>query len=261
MKKGICLGCLPGNRPLEERFALAADAGFQGVELGTLEDDAARADARAAAARVGVELPSIMASGHWKYPLSSPDAETRRQGIQNIRDSVDTAVAVGATHVLVVPAVVRADQSYEETWELSLASLRELAPYAQDHGICLAVENVWNRFLLTPREMEQYLALINSPDVGLYFDCGNILNYGFPEQWIRDLASRLMKVHVKDFDSNTRQFRHLLQGSVNWAAVRAALAEANYDDYLTVELPLYPNYGDQMVYDSSNQLDRIIAGA
>lgn len=260
MKKGICLGCLPRDLSLAERFLLARDAGYDGVEIGTLEDADERTAAKEAADAAGIELPSIMASGHWKTPLSSGDEETRQQGVQNLRDSIDTAVAVGATHVLVVPAVVQADQPYQETYDLALQSLRELAPYGVEQGIYIAVENVWNKFLLTSREMEQFLAEVDSPQVGLYFDCGNILNYGFPEQWIRDLGNRLMKVHVKDFDANTRQFRHLLQGSVNWIEVRQALLEVGYDDYITVELPLYPSFPDQMVYDSSNQMTRIIEG-
>ena len=261
MKKGICFGCLPRDWTVEEKLALAARAGYHGVEINTLEDAAARAQFRDAAAAAGVELPSVMASGHWQNPLSSPDEEVRQKGLANIRASVDTAVAVGASVVLVVPAVVNDTQPYGEAYEISLRSLRELAPYAAEHGIRLGVENVWNRFLLTPREMEGYLTEVAAPNVGLYFDCGNILNYGHPQAWIRELGHRIIKVHVKDFDSNLRQFRHLLQGSVNWKEVRAALAEIGYDDYLTVELPQYPVYPDQMAIDSSNHLDRIIAGA
>ena len=260
MKKGICIGSLPKDWSLEDRLALAARAGYHGVEIGTLEEPAERERAAAAARAAGVELPSIMASGHWANPLSSPDEETRRNGIQNIRDSVDTAVAVGASVVLVVPAVVNDTQLYRDAYAVSLRSMRELAPYAAERGVRLGVENVWNRFLLTPREMRQYLDELDAPNVGLYFDCGNILNYGYPQTWIREMGDRIIKVHVKDFDVNTRQFRHLLQGSVNWAEVRAALREIGYDDYLTVELPLYPTYGDQMVIDSSHHLDRIIAG-
>jgi len=162
--------------------------------------------------------------------------------------------------VLVVPAVINDTQLYSEAYDISLRSMREVAPYAAERGIRLGVENVWNRFLLTPREMRGYLDDLGSPNVGLYFDCGNILSYGFPQTWIRELGDRIVKVHVKDFDSNTRQFRHLLQGSVNWKAVRQALRDVGYDDYMTVELPLYPSYPDQMVIDSSHHLDRIIEG-
>jgi len=201
-----------------------------------------------------------MASGHWKFPLSSADEETRRQGLANIRASVDTARAVGATTVLVVPGVVNETQAYAETYEIALRSMRELAGYAEEHGIRLGVENVWNRFLLSPREMGQFLNEIGSRSVGLYFHCGNILAYGYPQLWIRELGPSLVKVHVKDFDSSTRQFKQLLQGSVNWKEVRSALREVGYDDYLTAELPLYPAYPDQMVFDTAAHIGRIIGG-
>lgn len=260
MRKGICIGCLPKDWSLEEKFALAARAGYHGVEVNGLEDPVERERTASAARAAGIELPSVMGLGHWQNPLSSDNEEVRRRGLQNIRGSIDTAVAVGAAVVLVVPAVINDTQLYRDAYAISVRSLRELASYASERSIRLGVENVWNRFLLTPREMRQYLDEVGAPNVGLYFDCGNILNYGYPQTWIRELGDRIIKVHVKDFDVTTRQFRHLLQGSVNWAEVRRALAEVGYDDYLTVELPLYPAYPDQMVTDSSRHLDRIIAG-
>lgn len=260
MKRGICVGCLPKDLSLEEKFGLAKRAGFDGVEINTLEEAGEREEAARLASRAGIEIPSVMASGHWKFPLSSDDEETRQAGLANIRASVDTARAVGASTVLVVPGVVNETQSYGSVYETALRSMRELAPYAESRGVRLAVENVWNRFLLTPREMGQFLAEINSPSVGLYFDCGNILAYGFPQVWIRELGTSILKVHVKDFDLGTRQFRQLLQGSVNWKEVRAALLEIGYDDYVTVELPAYNVYPDQFVIDTCAQLGRILAG-
>jgi hexulose-6-phosphate isomerase len=260
VKKGICIGCLPKDWPLEERLALAARAGYHGVEINGLEDPDERERTAAAARAAGIELPSVMGSGHWQYPLSSPDEQVRQEGLRQIRNSVDTAVAVGASVVLVVPAVINDTQLYGDAYAISVRSLRELAAYASDRGIRLGVENVWNRFLLTPREMRQYLDEVAAPNVGLYFDCGNILSYGYPQTWIRELGDRLIKVHVKDYDVPTRQWRNLLQGSVNWKEVRAALLEVAYDDYLTVELPAYPTCPDQLAIDSSLHLDRIIRG-
>ncbi|MBI3911835.1 MAG: sugar phosphate isomerase/epimerase [Armatimonadetes bacterium] len=260
MKKGICIGCLPRDASLAEKLRLAKRAGYDGVEINTLASAAEREEYAALAREIGIELPSVMASGHWQYPLSSDNEETRQAGLANIRASVDTAAAVGAATVLVVPGVVNDTQPYASAYEIALRSVRELAPYAAARRIRLGVENVWNRFLLSSREMGQFLAEVNSPAVGLYFDCGNIMAYGYPQLWLRELRQWLLKVHVKDFDTNTRQFRHLLQGNVPWKEVHAALVEADYHDYLTVELPPYPAYGDQMVFDSARQLDRIIAG-
>src|SRR5262249_10581734 len=197
---------------------------------------------------------------HWSNPLSSPDEDVRQKGLANIRQSVETALACGATTVLVVPGVVQPEQPYAQTYALALKSMRELAGFAGERGIRLGVENVWNRFLLTPMEMGRFLDEIGSPHLGLYFDCGNILAYGYPQQWIRELGSRLVKVHVKDFESNTRQWKYLLQGSVDWKAVRAALTAVGYDDYLTAEMAPYPIYPEQMARDTVAHLDRIIRG-
>ena len=235
-------------------------AGYDGIEINTQEGVGERETLLALAQEVGLELPSVMHTALWQKPLSSPDEETRQAGLANLRSSIDTARAVGATTVLVVPAVVTETQPYRETYEISRRSMREIAPYAEEQNIQLAVENVWNRFLLSPKEMQEFIDEVGSSHVGVYFDCGNILSYGYPQQWIRELGPLIRKVHVKDFDSQTRTFRHLLQGSVNWKEVRLALQEIGYDDYLTAELPLYTSYGDQMVLDTSRHIDRIIAG-
>jgi L-ribulose-5-phosphate 3-epimerase len=260
VKKGICIGCLPGDLSDEARLQLAKEAGFDGVEINTCDDLDACRRLTESARRLGLELHSVMASGHWTYPLSSRDEEVRQKGLANIRQSVETALVCDATTVLVVPGVVQADQPYKETYEIALRSMRELARYAGERGIRLGVENVWNRFLLTPMEMGRFLDEIDSPHVGLYFDCGNILAYGYPQQWIRELGSRLVKVHVKDFESSTRQWKYLLQGSVDWKAVRAALREVGYDDYLTAEMSPYPIFADQMARDTAIHLTRIIQG-
>jgi L-ribulose-5-phosphate 3-epimerase len=260
VKKGICIGCLPGELSDDAKLHLAKDAGYDGVEINTFEDLDACRRLTDVARRLGIELHSVMASGHWTYPLSSRDESVRRKGIANIQQSVETALVCGATSVLVVPGVVQADQPYGETYEIALNSMRELAWYAGERSMRLGVENVWNRFLLTPMEMGRFLGELNSPHVGLYFDCGNILAYGYPQQWIRELGSRLVKVHVKDFESSSRQWKYLLQGSVDWKAVRAALGEVGYDDYLTAEMGPYPVFPDQMARDTAGHLDRIIRG-
>lgn len=261
MKTGICYGCLPKDLSDEAKFRLVKRAGYDGIEINTLEEAADRERYKALAQEIGLELHSVMHTALWQKPLSSPDEEIRQAGLANLRSTIDTAKAVGATTVLVVPAVVTETQPYAQTYATSLRSLREIAPYAQQQNIHLAVENVWNRFLLSPKEMGEFLEEVGSSHVGLYFDCGNILAYGYPQLWIRELGHHIRKVHVKDFDLQTRTFRHLLQGSVNWPEVRAALSDIGYDDYLTAELPLYPTYSDQMVLDTRHHIDRIIAGA
>jgi L-ribulose-5-phosphate 3-epimerase len=261
MKVGICYGCLPGGLSDEAKMDLLKAAGYDGTEVNTYDDLEQARRVNDLARERGLEIHSVMASGHWQWPLSDPDEETRQKGLANIRQSVETALVCGADTVLVVPAVVKEDSDYTVVWDTALKSMRELAGYAQERGVVLAVENVWNKFLLTPREMVQFIEAVGSPAVAAYFDTGNIMAYGFPQVWIRALKGRLQRVHVKDFHSGTMQFRMLLQGSVNFPAVRTALQAVGYDGYLSAELPLYSHYPEQGIHDIAAQIRRIIAGS
>ncbi|NLC58926.1 MAG: sugar phosphate isomerase/epimerase [Armatimonadetes bacterium] len=266
MKKGIVFDCVPTTKgtgtPLsaEDRLRLVKDAGFEGIEIPTM-DDLGECERLAAQARdIGLEIHSVMASGHWQWPLSSPDEETRAKGVANIRQSVDTAKVSGADTVLVVPGVVNESTPYELAWDISLKSMRELAPYAEQQGICLAVENVWNKFLLSPREFLEFIDACQSSAVAAYFDVGNILFYGYPDQWIRSLGSKLQKIHLKDFDTASCTFKNLLQGNVPWTRVRQALLDVGYTGYCSVELGPYNVYPDQFIYDCARQVERIFNG-
>src|SRR5919204_6933505 len=114
VKKGICIGCLPKDLSDEAKLRLAKAAGFDGVEVNTFDDLEACRRLTEVARQIGLELHSVMASGHWTYPLSSRDDTVRQKGLANIRQSVETALVCGATTVLVVPAVVQPDQPYAE---------------------------------------------------------------------------------------------------------------------------------------------------
>jgi len=258
MKKGICLGSIPG-KDVMEKFQLAKDAGFDGVEIKMCETDEQLEEAKKAAQATGLEIPSIMGGIQWQFPLSSPDPEVRRKGIDGMKRAIEQAAAVGANTVLLVPGVVNEETSYEEAFERSTASTKELVPLAEEKKVYVGVENVWNKFLLSPTDMIKFIDGIGSEYVQAYFDAGNILIYGYPQQWIRSLGKRIKKVHVKDFILNTKSFTYLLQGNVPWKEVMAALREVGYDDYITAELPPYPQCPEQMVYDTSAALDKIFA--
>ncbi len=171
--------------------------------------------------------------------------------------SMQNAHDLGTDCVLLVPAVVNDEATYEEAWKRSVAAIRKMLPTAKKLGVVIAVENVWNRFLLSPIEFKGYMDSFMSPWVKAYFDVGNILAYGWPQQWIRTLGRRTVRIHVKDFDLKTRQFMPLRQGSVNWPAVRKALADVKYDGWLTAEVA----GGDEAVMRGiSEAMDKIIAG-
>ena len=260
MKKGICIGSLPGDST-EARFRLAKEAGFAGVEIGTLENDADRHEVQQIATQCQLEVFSVMNSKHWACPLSDPDADVRAESRAGMLDSITTATAVGADTVLLVPAVVNDGTGYEEAYQRSQAEIRALIPEAAAQGVTIALENVWNKFLLSPIEFCQYLDEFESDTITAYFDVGNIVLYGYPQHWIRSLGNRISKVHVKGFNAEKRSFTYLIEDcTIDWNAVMAALEAIGYDDYMTAELPIDADNPEGTVHGISSDMDRIIAG-
>ncbi|MBI2195067.1 MAG: sugar phosphate isomerase/epimerase [Planctomycetes bacterium] len=260
MKKGICMGCLPGDTA-EAKLRLAKELGFQGVEIHAHDQDETVLEWKRIADRVGLEIPSIMGGPHWSHPLSSPDPAVRKVCNESIKRSLMQARRIGATAVLLVPAVVNADITYEQAWERSLKEVKDIARAAEEQRVTLAIENVWNKFLLSPIEFNHYLDEVGSPWVKAYFDCGNIVLYGFPQHWIRSLGKRIVKIHVKGFTGYPNvAFPNSLLSDVPWKACREAWQAIGYDDYLTVEIGPKKDDPAGSIRLYSEQLSRIIAG-
>ena len=269
MKKGMVLVGGYGDATFEQVLRKHKDAGFDGVEVvaadeggwfhlnSTPEDVAAL---RAASQRAGVEIGSVMA-GAWKNPLSHPDPKVREKGQALVSKAIEGAKGMGAAAVLVVPAVVNEEVTYEQAWARSQGVLRELVPAAERAGVCLCIENVWNKFLLSPVDFCRYVDEFQSDAVRAYFDVGNVLVYGYPEHWIRSLGRRIRKIHLKDFKTgigNVTGFTYLLQGDVNWPKVMGAIREIGYDDYLTGEFGVYRNAPEVMLRHTSAAMDAIL---
>ncbi|HGJ65551.1 TPA: sugar phosphate isomerase/epimerase [bacterium] len=259
MKKGICLGCVPGAS-LEDRFKLAKDAGFDGVEINTVDTDEESKNLKSLADKYGLEIPSVMNSAHWEFPLSSPDPEVRKKSVEGMMKSLKSAKIVGADTVLLVPAVVNDNVTYEQAYERSQIEIKELAKVAEEMKIYIAIENVWNKFLLSPIEFARYVDEFKSEYVAAYFDVGNIMLYGYPHHWIRTLGSRIKKIHVKGFRVGAKLFTYLLDSDINWKEVMKAFEDISYNNYITAEMGPFSSYPDQAVYDISAHLDRIISG-
>jgi len=258
VKKGICFSCLPGSLPLRDRLKLAKEAGIEGIEIPQFETQAQVEEVAAVAAELGIEVHSVMGGTHWQLPLSSTDEEVRLQGVEGIKRALQVAKWAGAPVVLVVPGVVNDDVSYAAAYELSRKSLYEILPVAEELGVAMLLENVWNKFLLSPLEMRDYIDSFETPLVQGYFDVGNILLYGYPHQWIEILGDRVKRIHVKDFDVNTRQFVALLTGSVDWPRVANALRGIGYDGYVTAEVPGYKHAPEIFVRQVGMALEFIV---
>ncbi|NLG15507.1 MAG: sugar phosphate isomerase/epimerase [Lentisphaerae bacterium] len=236
MQKGIYYSILPGDTP-EEKFAAASEIGFDCVEIPTLRTPEERKRFKDAADKAKIRIPSVMNSDHWSFPSSSPDPEVREKGLACIRQSLETALAVNADTVLLVPAVVNPEVRYEDAWPRSQAEIRKILPEFEAAKIYLAVENVGNKFLLSPPEMVKYIDEFKSPWLVAYFDVGNIVPYGFPQHWILSLGKRIKKIHVKGYATKpVGATPDLLSGNIDWKAVIDAIREVGYDDVLTAEL-------------------------
>jgi hexulose-6-phosphate isomerase len=235
MNKGICLGCVPGSSD-SERYANAARGGFDGVEVGTLRDAGQIRAHKELSRKHGLAVCSVMNLDHWQYPMSHADPAVRRKSVEGVLASIETAAALGADTVLIVPGVVAPDVTYEQAWERSAQAIRQLIPAAEKKKVILGIENVWNKFLLSPVEFAAYVDSFGSECLAAYFDVGNIVAYGYPDHWIGTLGERIRKIHVKGFDAGKHAFVQLLEGTIDWPAVMAALKDVGYDDYLVAEL-------------------------
>lgn len=262
-KKAAGIGMVGLQGTLAEKLALLRECGFDGVEL----DSPAGIDtAELLAARksTGIEVSGIVDSLHWGKPLSDPDEKVRAEGRAGLERAIADCAAWGGTSVLLVPAVVNEHVSYDAAWERSIAEIRKVLPIAEAANVKLAIENVWNQFLLSPLEAARYVDEFASPFVGWHFDVGNVVNYGWPEQWIRILGKRILKLHVKEYSRKKRDdlglwkgFQvELGEGDNRWPQVMKALREIGYEGWATAEV----GGGDkQRLSDVASRMDRILS--
>lgn len=260
LKKAVYVSMLPKELGWVEKFRLAREVGFEGIEIGTISDNGVAEEIKAAAAKANLPIHSVMNADHWKFPFSSDDPGVVAKGVAGMEQSLRNAKLWGAEAILLVPGIVDAKTSYEAAWKRSQKVIKErILPMAADMKIVIGIENVWNKFLLSPLEMARYVDEFASPWVKAYLDVGNMLFYGFPQDWARTLGSRIVRVHVKDFkqERNTYSWTNLGEGNIDWPEVRKALADAKYSGWVTTEIS-----GGDAAYlkDVVARLDRIFAG-
>jgi len=242
LKRGIMWGNIGVGSTILEKFQFAKQAGFEGIEPVSHLN---REEVLKARDMTGLKIPSVCGSLHGKYPLSDPDAKVREQGLEALKVTLEDAKAYGADTILLVPGRVSESVSYDDCWNRSVKEIKKIIPLAEKLNIKIAIENVWNNFLLSPMEAANYVDQFNSPFVRFYFDCGNVLVIGWPEQWIKILGKRIVKVHIKEYSRKIADKQgkwagfdvKLLEGDVNWPVVMKALDDIGYNDWTTVEQP------------------------
>lgn len=241
-RRGIMWGSIGYGTTIMEKFQAAKEAGFEGVEV---MSNLNRKEVLEARDTTGLIIPSVCGADHWRKPLSDPDPSVRDEGIAALKLAIEDADAYGADTVLLVPGRVTEKITYDDCWKRSTEQIRKVVPFAEKMKVKIAIENVWNNFLLSPLEAVNYVDQFKSRYIGFYFDCGNILAYGWPEQWIKILGNRIAKVHIKEYSRKIADEKgksagfgvKLLEGDVNWSAVMAALREVEYNGWTTIEQP------------------------
>ena len=239
LKKAVGLGMVGEGATVLEKFQLVADLGFEGVEVDR-PDSTPLAELKQAQEKTGIRAHGVVDSVHWSLPLNSRDAGVKKKAIDGLVAALDDAAALGASSVLLVPAVVNGDLPYDEAYTRSQEAIREVLPHAAQVKVKIAVENVWNSFLLSPLEAARYVDELKSEWAAFHFDVGNVVTYGWPEQWIRVLGSRIAKLHIKDYSRKKRDEQgrwkgfevELGEGDGGYPAVMAALDEIGFSTAL-----------------------------
>jgi hexulose-6-phosphate isomerase len=272
--KGICAGIFPRDMPYAERCQQAKNAGFDAIEfsmtgelgLSATPDQVKRlADA---ASNAGVAVASLWVSPLSQTPLNSPDFALRERGLDAIRKALEFARYLDCGALLVVPGRVgsgpRFEVGYETTWQRFSEELKKAIPFAADAKVILTLENVSNRFLVSPLEMRAFVDQFRSEWLQVHFDIGNVMYFGYPQDWILTLGSRIKRLHLKDrkVTPQAEQTRPsgLLEGDVDWKAVMQALVEVGYKGFACPEIGHDPSDPDQLK-KVSTALDKILAMA
>ena len=276
MKKAISIWSFKNQDNIKECLELAKDAGFDGIELslnGTGElgletTEEKLIELRNYANSIGLKIHSLASGLYWDYSFTSDNEEERKKAFDIACCQIKTANILGADSVLIVPGAVGVDfiperqpVNYEIAYSRALEAFLRLKSVAEEYKIHVGIENVWNKFLLSPLEMRDFIDKIDSFYVGAYFDVGNVVYCGYPEQWIEILGKRIKKVHFKDYKraaGGLHGFVDLLSGDVDWAKVMEAFEKVGYDGWCTAEMiPCYTYHSEQIIYNTSNSMNKI----
>jgi len=247
-------GGLEARKPITEAMQEAKELGFDAIELaiagkGVLTHQTTQGqceDIAEIGKKIGIEISSLASGESWTCSPTANDTDTRARIIEFTQKAMQIAKWLGTDAYLFVPGAVDVfflpDAEvvpYDVCYQRACEAIRQILPSAKETGVAICIENVWNKFLLSPLEMRDFIDSFDAEMVGAYFDVGNVLLTGYPEQWIRILGKRIKRVHVKDFKRSigtAEGFVDLLEGDVNFQMVKEALFDIGYDGYVTAEL-------------------------
>lgn len=254
-RKAVKIGMVRVDGSLTDKFKLLKELGFDGVELdspgGPSPEEVANAKDES-----GLTVHGVVDSAHWRDTLSAAEPEIRAKGGEALKTAIQMSKAYGGTSVLLVPGVVKEGVTYEQCWERSIVEIKKVLPVAEEHGIMILLENVWNNFLTDPKETVRYIDAIGSKLVGAYFDVGNAVKYSPPHEWVPILGKHIKKLDIKDY-GKAKGFGHeLLEGDVDWPKVLAELHKLDYNGWGTAEIP---GGGKERLTEIAQRMDKIFS--
>ncbi len=256
IKKAIMYATIGYRGSVLEKLRAVKAAGFEGVEpMSHMKQD----EVLKALDETGLKAASVCCNTHWAKPLSHPDERVRRESLEGLLQALRDAKRYGATSVLLVPGIVTQSVSYDDCFKRSTAEIRKAVPTAQELGVKIAVENVWNNFITKPEQAKDFLDAIDSPQVGWHFDIGNCLRYGPAEAWIPVLGKRILKLHIKEYSQFKKFDVRLLEGDNHWPAIMKALDAVGYQGWGISEQPGAQAKDDAALKDLSQRMDRVFA--
>lgn len=290
IKKGVNCWTLPYNISLREKMELAGDAGFEGIELSITKEGELNINSspeelkriKKSVRETGIIINSLACSLNWQCSLTSDIEEIRKRAKENILRQIEIASELEVDAILALPGFVGLDFKstdlfkdpneidffpgsevieYDFAWERAVSAFIELGRKAEENGVTICIENIWNKFLLSPIEMKLFIEQVSSNYVRVYFDTGNCMLYGYPEHWIKVLGHLIKRVHFKDFRrgvSSLVGFVDLLTGDVDFVKVVNQLESAGYDGWVTAEITNYKQYPELTVYNTSSAMDKIL---
>jgi L-ribulose-5-phosphate 3-epimerase len=256
LQKAIMYETIGQKGSVLEKFRAMKAAGFEGVEaMSHMKQD----EVLKAYEETGLKCASVCCSTHWNKTLSHPDDKMRAEGLEGLKQALRDAKRYGGNSVLLVPGVARNGVTYQQCWDRSIAEIRKAIPLAEELGVKIAIENVWNDFITTPEAAKRYLDEINSPHVGWHFDIGNMIKYNPPETWIPVLGKRILKLHIKEY-SKTKGFGvKFFEGDNNWPAIMRELDKIGYAGWAITEQPGEQTRDAEALKDFTARLDRVLA--
>ncbi|HUT32109.1 MAG TPA: sugar phosphate isomerase/epimerase family protein [Planctomycetota bacterium] len=277
MKKGLNAWAFPASVSARDAMRYAKKAGYEAIELnladkgeiGLHTPKPSLKKIATAAKRIGIEISSVSTGLYWAYNMASDDTAERKMAGKVLSKQIETAAALGCDAILVIPGSVmvafdlaKPKVDPDVAWDRALAGIRAAVPKAEDLGVTIGIENVWNTFLLSATEMRDFVDACGSRRVAAYYDPANIVKYGLPDQWARVLGKRICRVHFKDFKRNVGNldgFVHLLDGDVNYPTLMAAFKAVGYKGYVTAEI-FPPAHGvwESQIWTTSKAMDFIL---